>query len=208
MFSGKSEELIRRLRRAQIARQRVQIFKPAVDTRYADDHIVSHSELRIPSESARTAADLLAKVRPDTEVVGHRRRAVLRRGAAGGRPPSWRGAACASSSPGSIRITSASRSSRCRSCWPSPSTSPRRAPSAWCAAIPRITRSAWCQHRSRAARRAGHLRSALPALLRSRRCRAKTETQRRQGSGREGAMTVAELAGACGRSCSPSACSS
>ena len=70
MFSGKSEELIRRLRRAQIARQRVQIFKPAVDTRYAADHIVSHSELRIPSDSARTAAELLAQVRPDTEVVG------------------------------------------------------------------------------------------------------------------------------------------
>ena len=70
MFSGKSEELIRRIRRAQIARQRVQIFKPAVDTRYADDHIVSHSELRIPSEQARTAAEMLAAVRPDTEVVG------------------------------------------------------------------------------------------------------------------------------------------
>src|SRR5688500_20326719 len=70
MFSGKSEELIRRLRRAQIARQRVQIFKPAVDTRYAADHIVSHSELRIPSENAKTASDLLAKVRPDTAVVG------------------------------------------------------------------------------------------------------------------------------------------
>ena len=70
MFSGKSEELIRRLRRAQIARQRVQIFKPAVDTRYADDHIVSHSELRIPSEQATSSAELLAKVRSDTEVVG------------------------------------------------------------------------------------------------------------------------------------------
>jgi thymidine kinase len=70
MFSGKSEELIRRLRRAQIARQRVQIFKPAVDTRYAGDHIVSHSELRIPSEQANGAADLLSKVGPDTEVVG------------------------------------------------------------------------------------------------------------------------------------------
>jgi len=70
MFSGKSEELIRRLRRAQIARQRVQIFKPAVDTRYADDHIVSHSELRIPSEQARNAAELLARVKGDTEVVG------------------------------------------------------------------------------------------------------------------------------------------
>ena len=70
MFSGKSEELIRRLRRAQIARQRVQIFKPAFDTRYGDDHIVSHSELRIPSEQAGSSADLLAKVRADTEVVG------------------------------------------------------------------------------------------------------------------------------------------
>jgi thymidine kinase len=70
MFSGKSEELIRRLRRAQIARQRVQIFKPAVDTRYADGHIVSHSELRIPSEQAASAADLLAMVQPETEVVG------------------------------------------------------------------------------------------------------------------------------------------
>jgi thymidine kinase len=70
MFSGKSEELIRRLRRAQIARQRVQIFKPAVDTRYAGDHIVSHGELRIPSEHAHGSGDLVSKVREDTEVVG------------------------------------------------------------------------------------------------------------------------------------------
>jgi thymidine kinase len=70
MFSGKSEELIRRLRRAQIARQRVQTFKPAVDTRYAADHIVSHGELRIPSEQARDSGELLAKVKPETEVVG------------------------------------------------------------------------------------------------------------------------------------------
>jgi thymidine kinase len=70
MFSGKSEELIRRLRRAQIARQRVQIFKPSVDTRYEIDHIVSHSDLRIPSETASSSAELLARVRVDTEVVG------------------------------------------------------------------------------------------------------------------------------------------
>ena len=56
MFSGKSEELIRRLRRAQIARQKVQIFKPALDTRYADDHIVSHSEMRIPVDRRRKRA--------------------------------------------------------------------------------------------------------------------------------------------------------
>ena len=70
MFSGKSEELIRRVRRAQIARQRVQIFKPAVDTRFAEDHIVSHSELRLLAEPASSSAELLAKVRLDTEVVG------------------------------------------------------------------------------------------------------------------------------------------
>src|SRR5690349_6980093 len=70
MFSGKSEELIRRLRRAQIARQRVQIFKPAIDDRYATDQIVSHSEMRIPSRAVRTARELLDAVAPDTEVIG------------------------------------------------------------------------------------------------------------------------------------------
>ena len=70
MFSGKSEELIRRLRRAQIARQRVQIFKPGIDTRYDLDHIVSHSEMRIPSSAVPGARALLDQVEPDTEVVG------------------------------------------------------------------------------------------------------------------------------------------
>ena len=70
MFSGKSEELIRRLRRAQIARQKVQIFKPVIDARYADDHIVSHSEMRIPSTDAASSRELLEKVAADTEVVG------------------------------------------------------------------------------------------------------------------------------------------
>jgi thymidine kinase len=70
MFSGKSEELIRRLRRAQIARQKVQIFKPALDNRYGDDHIISHSAMRIPSETVRSSAELLSRVQPDTEVVG------------------------------------------------------------------------------------------------------------------------------------------
>ena len=70
MFSGKSEELIRRLRRAQIARQKVQIFKPLIDDRYSDDHIVSHSEMRIPSENVRSSNELVARVHDDTEVVG------------------------------------------------------------------------------------------------------------------------------------------
>ncbi len=70
MFSGKSEELIRRVRRAQIARQQVQIFKPGLDNRYAEDHIVSHSEARISSQTVSSAAELLAAVDPNTEVVG------------------------------------------------------------------------------------------------------------------------------------------
>lgn len=70
MFSGKSEELIRRLRRAEIARQRVQIFKPGIDTRYSDDHIVSHSALKIRSEPVRDMPELRAKLNPRTEVIG------------------------------------------------------------------------------------------------------------------------------------------
>jgi thymidine kinase len=70
MFSGKSEELIRRLRRAEIARQRVQSFKPAIDNRFAETHIISHSEMRLPSESVATTAELVARVARDTEVVG------------------------------------------------------------------------------------------------------------------------------------------
>jgi len=70
MFSGKSEELIRRLRRAKIARQKVQVFKPEVDSRFSNDHIVSHSEMRHESAISRNAAEVLAKIDADTEVVG------------------------------------------------------------------------------------------------------------------------------------------
>src|SRR5947208_978421 len=69
MYSGKTEELIRRLRRAQIARQRVEIFKPALDDRYARDAIVSHSELRIPSRSVKKAADVLRHAH-EAQVIG------------------------------------------------------------------------------------------------------------------------------------------
>jgi thymidine kinase len=70
MFSGKSEELIRRLRRAEIARQRVQIFKPAIDERYAANEIVSHSGLGISSDNVTKAAEIMEKLSPRTEVVG------------------------------------------------------------------------------------------------------------------------------------------
>ena len=73
MFSGKTEELIRRLRRAQIARQRVVVFKPKIDVRYDEVEIVSHSSLRLRSIPIERAADVEAtlkqdEVRPD--VVG------------------------------------------------------------------------------------------------------------------------------------------
>ncbi len=70
MFSGKSEELIRRIRRAQIARQRVQIFKPRIDDRYDADHIVSHSDMKMPSLVVATSREILDKVEDRTEVVG------------------------------------------------------------------------------------------------------------------------------------------
>ena len=70
MFSGKSEELIRRLRRAQIARQKVQIFKPSFDNRFADSEIVSHSEMRIQGVNVGNSAELLRLIEDDTEVIG------------------------------------------------------------------------------------------------------------------------------------------
>jgi thymidine kinase len=70
MFSGKSEELIRRLRRAIIAKQRVQVFKPALDDRFTAAQVVSHSRWRLEAERVHKAAEILEKVDPRTEVVG------------------------------------------------------------------------------------------------------------------------------------------
>lgn len=70
MFSGKSEELIRRLRRAIIARKRVQVFKPVIDTRYSDNEIVSHGDSRMHSESVSGASDILINLDWRTQVVG------------------------------------------------------------------------------------------------------------------------------------------
>jgi len=70
MFSGKSEELIRRLRRAEIARQRVQIFKPTIDERYSATEIVSHSGLGIRSDNISKASEIMEKIDPRTEVIG------------------------------------------------------------------------------------------------------------------------------------------
>jgi len=69
MFSGKSEELIRRVRRAQIARQEVQLFKPRVDARFSEGEIVSHSEMKMPSQVVEEAQEILDLVAPETRVV-------------------------------------------------------------------------------------------------------------------------------------------
>ena len=69
MFSGKTEELIRRLNRALIAKQKVEIFKPSVDKRYHDEQIVSHSERAIRSTPVNVAGDLLL-LAGDCDVVG------------------------------------------------------------------------------------------------------------------------------------------
>jgi thymidine kinase len=70
MFSGKSEELIRRLRRAKIARKRVQVFKPILDTRYSDDEIVSHGDQRMKSDVVTGAKEVLDRLDWRTQVVG------------------------------------------------------------------------------------------------------------------------------------------
>ncbi|MBI4377398.1 MAG: thymidine kinase [Elusimicrobia bacterium] len=70
MFSGKTQELIRRLRLATIARQKVQVFNSALDTRYAKNHIVSHDLAKVPSEAVAKSRDMLGLVDPDTQVVG------------------------------------------------------------------------------------------------------------------------------------------
>ena len=69
MFSGKTEELIRRLKRAKFARQQVEIFKPALDTRYSDEEVVSHDSNSIASTPIDTAASILL-LASDKNVVG------------------------------------------------------------------------------------------------------------------------------------------
>ena len=69
MFSGKTEELIRRVKRAQIAKQRVQIFKPAIDVRYDETKVVSHSAQAIQSEPVEKSTDILVRLKDTTRVV-------------------------------------------------------------------------------------------------------------------------------------------
>jgi thymidine kinase len=69
MFSGKTEELIRRVRRAEIARQRVQVFKPGLDVRYAAEHVASHNGMRTVAVPVDNVQQIAERVEPDTTVV-------------------------------------------------------------------------------------------------------------------------------------------
>jgi thymidine kinase len=70
MFSGKSEELIRRLRRAIIARKRVEVFKPVIDNRYSEHEIVSHGDSRMNSVVVKDAQDIMGRIDWRSEVIG------------------------------------------------------------------------------------------------------------------------------------------
>ncbi len=69
MFSGKTEELIRRLRRATIARQRVQVFKPKIDNRYGEEKVVSHIGQNFEADPVANASEMLDKVKKDSSVI-------------------------------------------------------------------------------------------------------------------------------------------
>src|SRR5512147_664931 len=70
MFSGKTDELIRRLIRATIAKQKVQVFKPAIDVRYAVEKVTSHAGANFEATPVEKAADIRSMLEPDTTVVG------------------------------------------------------------------------------------------------------------------------------------------
>ena len=70
MFSGKTEELIRRLRRAKFARQKIQVFKPIIDSRYSKEEVTSHNMNSIPSIPIKGAQEIWDHLKDDTQVVG------------------------------------------------------------------------------------------------------------------------------------------
>ena len=113
MFSGKTEELIRRVRRAKIAKQNVQVFKPAMDTRYTTEAVTSHNGLGVEAVPVQSAAEIEQLIRPETSVAaidevqffGWEITELCQKLADRG---------CASSPPGWTWIFAASRSGRCR----------------------------------------------------------------------------------------------
>jgi len=70
MFSGKTQELIRRLRLAMIAKQKVQVFNSSLDTRYGASHLISHDKVKIPCQAVKRSKEILRLIKNDTQVVG------------------------------------------------------------------------------------------------------------------------------------------
>jgi thymidine kinase len=70
MFSGKTEEMIRRLKRAKIARQNVQVFKPIIDTRYNPEKVTSHAGIDFEAIPIKNSAEIFTHLKPETTVVG------------------------------------------------------------------------------------------------------------------------------------------
>lgn len=70
MFSGKTEELIRRIKRAQIAKQKIQLFKPIIDNRYSRDHVTSHSDMKLDAKNIERPEQLIELVDDNTRIVG------------------------------------------------------------------------------------------------------------------------------------------
>jgi hypothetical protein len=112
MFSGKTEELIKRLRRAQIARQRVVVFKPKIDDRYDETAVVSHSSLRIESVPVEHSADI------ERWLAKH---GTTPASSASTRPSSSTPASSTSSSASPIAASASSSPASIRTTWAAPS---------------------------------------------------------------------------------------
>lgn len=140
MFSGKTEELIRRLRRAQFANLRVEIFKPCVDTRYSDEEVVSHDAHAIRSTPVESAQNILL-LTSDVDVVGIDEAQFFDEGIVD---------VCRALADSGVRVIAAGLDMdytgkpfvRCRRSWPRRSTSRRCTRSACGAAIWRTIRTA------------------------------------------------------------------
>ena len=148
MFSGKSEELIRRLRRAEYGKQRVQIFKPAIDQRYAKNGIVSHSGLEIPSELIGAGTEIMDRVAARTEVVGIDEAQFLGEGIVDALLEARGTRQARDCGRTGHRFHGADRLSRCRGCWQWPRKSRSFWRSACAAGIQRFTRNGWWRRRN------------------------------------------------------------
>lgn len=113
MFSGKTEELIRRLKRARYANQKVEIFKPRIDVRYSEEEVVSHDANAIRSTPVDSPRNILLMT-SEVDVVGIDEAQFFDDSIGRGLPRTWPTAACGSSSQGWTWTTPANPSGRCQ----------------------------------------------------------------------------------------------